>query len=550
MLCFLRAAALLAAAILMQTVMAGAKEPGGPLVEAPAGPIRGVQSGGLQIFKGIPFAAAPVGELRWKPPVAAPVFEREFDASKFGPACMQHRADQTSIYAENLKEVSEDCLSLNIWRRKDAKDAPVFVWIYGGSLRSGANSLSMYDGAVLAERGVIVVSINYRLGILGYMAHPELSAESPDGVSGNYGLLDQIEALKWIKKNIASFGGDPDNVTIAGESAGALSVMYLMASPPAQGLFHKAIAQSAYMISTPALKEARYGFPSAEAIGAYVADKLGAANIAALREMDAAALVKKSLEAGYIAWGTVDGAVLPDELVTIFDRGEQAPVPVLAGFNSGEIRSLRVLLPKAPANAKDYETAIRAGYGDLAEKVLARYPSSHIDESMLATTRDAMYGWTAERLVRKQTEAGAEGYLYLFDHGYPAADKAGLHAFHASEIPYVFGTIGKTAPTWPKIPNTAREKRLSDAMAGYWSSFARDGAPRAAGEHDWKPYSADKAYMYFADAPEGRATHLLPGMYELHEEVMCRRRAADIPWTWNVGVASPPLPPQPQGRQC
>jgi para-nitrobenzyl esterase len=363
-------------------------------------------------------------------------------------------------------------------------------------------------------------------------------------------LLDQIEALRWIQNNIAAFGGDPDNVTIAGESAGALSVMYLMTSPPARGLFHKAIAQSAYMISTPALKEARYGFPSAEAIGAYVAGKLGKQNIAAMREMDAAALVKKSLEAGYIAWGTVDGVVLPDELVDVFDRGEQAPVPIIAGFTSGEIRSLRVLLPKAPASAEDYEAAIRGAYGDLAGAFLERYPSSNIEESMLATTRDAMYGWTSERLVRKQTEAGAEGYLYLFDHGYPAANKAGLHAFHASEIPYMFGTIDDTTPNWPEIPGAPQERRLSDAMVGYWSSFARDGAPSAEGEHDWKPYSADEAYMYFADAPEGRATHLLPGMYELHEEVVCRRREAGIAWTWNVGVASPPLPPPAAGGQC
>jgi para-nitrobenzyl esterase len=304
------------------------------------------------------------------------------------------------------------------------------------------------------------------------------------------------------------------------------------------------------MISTPALKEARYGFPAAEAIGAYVAGKLGAENIAAMREMDADKLVRESLKAGYIAWGTVDGVVLPDELVDVFDRGEQAPVPILAGFTSGEIRSLRVLLPKAPASAEDYEAAIRGAYGDLAEAVLQRYPSSNIDESMLATTRDAMYGWTSERLVRKQIEAGAEGYLYLFDHGYPAADKAGLHAFHASEIPYMFGTIDDTTPTWPEIPGAPQERRLSDAMVGYWSSFAHDGAPSAAGEHDWKPYSADEAYMYFADAPEGRATHLLPGMYELHEEVVCRRREAGIAWTWNVGVASPPLPPPAAGGQC
>ncbi len=517
-----------------------------PVIDAPAGSIKGVDLNGVAAFKGIPFAAPPIGELRWKPPAPAPTWEGEFDATEYGPACVQFRADPTSIYAENLKAISEDCLSLNIWKPENAEGAPVFVWIHGGALRGGANSLSMYDGAALAESGLVVVSVNYRLGALGYLAHPDLSAESPDNVSGNYGLLDQIAALEWVQRNIEAFGGDPDNVTIAGESAGALSVMYLMASPPARGLFHKAIAQSAYMISTPALKEARYGVPAAEAVGLYVADKLGAKSIAELRAMDADTVIKESVKAGYVAWGVVDGVVLPDELVNVFDRGEQAPVPIIAGFNSGEIRSLRVLLPKAPKNAEEYEAEIRTRYGELAEAFLKQYPPSNVEESMLATTRDAMYGWTAERLARNQTEIGKAGYLYIFDHGYPAADEAGLHAFHASEIPYVFGTIDETTPTWPDIPYTPTEERMSDAMLNYWGSFARDGILRASGEHEWRPYSADEAYMYFAETPESRAKDLLPGMYELHEEVMCRRRAAGIAWNWNVGVASPPLPPQVQ----
>ncbi|PQA89580.1 carboxylesterase/lipase family protein [Hyphococcus luteus] len=542
----LAAAALLAANI--ACAHAGDGGQGGVLVKAPAGKVRGVAEEGVQAFKGIPYAAAPVGNRRWKPPAPAEQWEGAFDAGAFGPACMQYRANKDSIYDENVSAYSEDCLSLNIWKPKDAQNAPVFVWIHGGALRSGASGVSMYDGAAFAKRGVIFVSINYRLGILGYLAHPELSAESPDGVSGNYGLLDQIAALEWVQRNIGAFGGDPDNVTIAGESAGALSVMYLMASPPARGLFDKAVAQSAYMISTPSLKEQRYGMPAAEAVGLYVADKLEAEDIAALREMDAFSLTKKSLKTGYAAWGTVDGVVLSDELVNMFDRGEQAPVPILAGFNSGEIRSLRALLPKPPKNADAYEAEIRARYGELAEAFLKQYPPKNIEESMLATTRDAMYGWTAERLVRKQTEIGAEGYLYIFDHGYPAANEMGLHAFHASEIPYALGTIDKATPNWPDIPDTDREQEMSDAMVGYWTSFARDGEPSAQGYPSWRPYSSDEAYMYFADAPEGRATHLLPGMFELHEEVMCRRRAAgDIPWTWNVGVASPPLPPQAPG---
>ena len=516
----------------------------GAVVNAPAGIMRGVDLGDIHVFKGVPYAAAPVGDLRWRPPNPAPEWDGELDATKFGPACMQHRTNPTSIYAEDLPAMSEDCLMLNIWQPKNAKKAPVFVWIHGGALAGGASHLSMYDGAALAESGLVVVSINYRLGVIGWLAHPELSAESPDDVSGNYGLLDQIAALEWIQQNIEAFGGDADNVTIAGESAGALSAMYLMTSPRARGLFHKVIAQSAYMISTPALKEPRYGVPSAESIGVYVANALNAKDISAMRALDADALTKNAIKAGYIAWGTVDGVLMPDEIVNVFDRGEQAPVPIIAGFNSGEIRSLRALLPKAPKNADAYEAAIKEGYGDLADDFFAQYPSEQLSESMLATTRDAMYGWTSERLARKQSEIGENGFLYIFNHGYPAANDAGLHAFHASEIPYVFGTIYKVAPNWPEIPNTPTEKRLSDAMLAYWSSFARDGAPSAPGEPAWRPYSRDESYMYFEAGPEGSATNLLPGMYELHEEVICRRRAANVAWNWNVGVAAPPLPPQ------
>jgi para-nitrobenzyl esterase len=534
----LRAGAVLAAILCVQSAVAEERD---VIVNAPVGMFKGVERDGLEIFKGVRYALPPVGDLRWKPPVPAPRFEGVIDARKFGPACVQLRADPNSIYAEPLDLVSEDCLLLNIWKPKDAKDAPVFVWIHGGALRTGASSLEMYDGEALARRGLVVVSINYRLGVLGYLAHPQLSAESPQGVSGNYGLLDQIAALEWVRENIESFGGNPKNVTIAGESAGALSVMYLMASPKARGLFHKAIAQSAYMVSTPALKEPRFGMPAAEQAGVYIANMLGAKDIAALRAMDVRVLARRANDVGFVPWGVVDGVVLPDEIVNVFDRGEQARVPIIAGFNSGEIRSLRVLLPKPPANEKQYEAAIRKGYRDLADAFLALYPGDEIEESMLATTRDAMYGWTSERLVRAQTNVGARGYLYYFDHGYPAADEAGLHAFHASEIPYVFGTLDRTTPTWPKIPDTPVEKRMSEAMLNYWSSFARDGVPTAAGEPEWRPYSADESYMKFSAVPEA-ATDPLPGMFELHEEVMRRRRVANIGWNWNVGVAAPPLP--------
>ncbi len=265
--------------------------------------------------------------------------------------------------------------------------------------------------------------------------------------------------------------------------------------------------------------------------------------------MSARELVDRAAAAGYAPFGTVDGHVLPGQLVDVFARDEQAPVPILAGFNSGEIRSLRFLLPQPPADAAAYEAQIRERYTDLAGAFLKQYPSGDVPESMLAITRDALYGWTAERLVAKQTVAGVPSFLYFFDHGYPTADSMGLHAFHASEIPYVFGTTGKTPPRWPAVPATPVETQLSDAMASYWATFARDGVPSAAEQPRWAPYGTERAYMDFKDAPRP-ATHLLPGMYELNEQIVCRRRAkGGVPWNWNVGLASPPLPPEaPQCR--
>ncbi len=521
-----------------------ASEAAGPVVEAPAGTYRGTIEDGLEVFRGIRFAAPPVGDMRWRAPQPPDPVAGEIDAAEFGPACMQPSRTIESIYADTLPGgMGEDCLNLNIWAPEDAQSAPVFVWIHGGSLMRGANSQVMYNGSSYAEAGIVYVSINYRLGVLGYLAHPELSEQSPEGVSGNYGLLDQIAALEWVRDNIAAFGGDPETVTIAGESAGALSVAYLMVSPRAEGLFDRAIAQSAYTLSTPALREPQFGLPSAEGVGVYVASALGAGGIEDLRAMDAEAVVERTTPTGYIPWGTVDGVVLPDQPVNIFDRGEQAAAPVLAGFNEGEIRSLRMLLPPMPESADAYEAAIQSGYTDLSDAFLDHYPSTDIEESMLATTRDAMYGWTAERLVRTQAQTSQPGFLYYFDHSYPAANALGLRAFHASELPFMFGDIQRLSEFWPAPPDTDSERAFGSAMFDYWSSFARDGVPSAAGGPDWPAYGDGEHYMHLGDQPEAGAD-LMPGMFELHEAVMCRRRAGNVGWHWNVGVAAPPLPPQ------
>lgn len=510
------------------------------------GKITGLElPGSITAYKGIRYAQPPTGEMRWKPPVPAADWTDVRKANDYAPACMQLRATVQSIYTDDPAQMSEDCLFLNVWMPKHAVKAPVMVWIHGGALRGGHLTGGLYDGSQLARKNVVVVTVNYRLGVLGYFAHPELTAESAHGSSGNYGLLDQIEALHWVRDNIARFGGDPTNVTLFGESAGALSAIELMTSPLARGLFQKVIVQSGYMVSNMELKRPSFGQPSAEDVGQYIAEKMGAANLAALRAMDATALTKDSYAAGFDPQATIDGWVLPRQIVEAFDRGEQAPVPVIAGFNGGEARSLRFFVPPLPKTAAEYEAKVRDTFGDLAPRFRKLYPSTDMEESALAAARDGFYGWTAQRLARKQTQLGVPAYLYLFEHQYPAEVPLHLEAFHASELPYEFGLIGSgTLPkNWPRMPDDARERGLSEAIMDYFTSFAHSGKPVADGGPAWKSFAEGEAYMDFAETPHA-SSGIFPGTYELQEEIISRRRAAGTQnWYVNIGLLSPVVPP-------
>lgn len=515
-----------------------------PVVDMPAGVVRGIRDGDVEVFRAIPYALPPVGERRWRPPVPMPRWTAVRQAEQVGVACMQP-AMAAGPYNRGPQTMSEDCLTLDITAPANARKAPVMVWIHGGTLIWGTAHSRMYDGREFARRGVILVSINYRLGVLGYLAHPELSAESADKVSGNYGLLDQVAALRWVRENVAAFGGDPENVTIFGESAGALSVEYLLASPSARGLFDKAIVQSGYLFTMPELRDARYEEFSAEAIGSWLGGKLAAPGVAELRAMDARKLVDGAAAAGYAPFGTIDGKILPRQLVDTFDRGEQAPAPLLAGFTSGEVRGLRFLLPPLPASPDAYEREVRDRYGDLAETYLRLYPpTADPEQTRLAASRDVVFGWASERLVRSQAAAGQPSYLYYFDHDYPAAAAADLTAFHASEVPFVFGTLAGLPAWWPAIPDTAEHRGISGAMLDYWTSFARTGRPTAGNGPDWAPFGPDRAYMTFGKSPL-LSRPFMPGMFELHEQVMCRRRQSGAQsWNWRSASLAPVLPPQ------
>lgn len=535
-------------ALLAALALAAPARASGPVVRTEQGSVRGALEDGLRVFRGVPYALAPVGERRWRPPAPAQAWTGVRDVRAFEPSCVQPPVPRESVYYDPPEAMSEDCLTLNVWAPARARRAPVIVWIHGGSLRIGGSAEPLFGGANLARRGIVFVSMNYRLGVLGWLSHPELNAESPSRVSGNYGLLDQIQALRWVRANVAAFGGDPANVTIMGESAGALSATYLLTSPLARGLFHKAIVQSTNLRPMPELGRAAYGLQSGEALGTALGDAIGARSLADLRAMDAEALTIAATRARFAPQGVVDGWALPRQLLDSFDAGEQARVPLLTGFTAGEMRTGLVPLPPIPASAEAYEAEIRRRYRDLAPSFLALYPASNMRESMLATLRDAVFGWSSERLVHDYARAGVPAYLYLFDHCDSAMRERDLCAFHASELPYVFGHVGPDAvlpPNWPRPVGAARES-LSSAMIDYWVSFARTGRPQSRRGPAWPAYdAAGQSYMHFGDAAEPRRD-LLPGMFEHHEEFVRRRRAAGQLWHTNVGVTAP-VDDQPAG---
>lgn len=534
-------AALLLAGLLSVTAPAHAGS--APEVSVAQGRLIGSAEDGITVYRGIPYARPPVGDRRWRAPEPPAAWDGPRDATRFGASCVQPPVPETSIYYDPPEAMSEDCLTLNVWAPEDAEDLPVIVWIHGGSLRIGGSAEPMYDGANFARRDTVFVSLNYRLGVLGWLAHPDLTAETPEAGSGNYGLLDQIAALQWVRQNIARFGGDPDNVTVMGESAGALSVTFLLVSPLSHGLFDKAIAQSTNLRDMPLLQRTAYGMPSAEQIGQDFAGAMDAAGIAELRAMDADALTLASLRQRFVAQGTIGTTALPLQIVDGLESGSRHPVPLLTGFTSGEMRAGLVPLAQVPESPEAYENLIRGSHADLAEQFLRVYPSSDVRESMLATLRDAVFGWSSERLARDFAAAGQPAYLYIFDHCYPAAEARDICAFHASELPFVFGQTGPESDlpiNWP-LPAGASDEALSETMQDYWVNFARSGNPNGPELPHWPGYGTDEGYLHL-DNGAHPSRDPLPGMFELHEQIVCRRRAAGGQWFANIGVTAETLP--------
>jgi para-nitrobenzyl esterase len=437
---------------------------------------------GVRAYFGVPFAAPPVGDLRWRPPAPVPAWEGVRKADRFAPQCVQPGRAADSVYAEFAGEqaMSEDCLYLNVWTpAKTAADAlPVMVWIHGGAFQQGSAANPVFVRGDLTAQGVVLVTINYRLGPFGFMAHPELSAEG-QGASGNYGLHDMAAALRWVQRNIAEFGGDPAKVTVFGQSAGAHGVIALMASPEGRGLFRYAIAQS-FGISR--MENLAWG----EAQGARFAEGAGAGSVAALRDLSADELLRRYLAQSERFMPIADGRFLPKPLADIYAAGEQQAVPLLTGWNRDEGTAF-----PATANAEAFHAQLKKRFGDRAEAAEKLYPGS--DDAQAAKSSRELFGdevfAAGVHAAAREHARIAPTYVYHFAHMQPfrpgqryreANPATALGVFHSSEYPYIFGTTRELTRDWAED-----DDRMTALMQAIWGRFAKTGNPNAEGLAQW-----------------------------------------------------------------
>jgi para-nitrobenzyl esterase len=463
------------------------------LVES--GAVEGAAKNGITVYLGLPFAAPPVGELRWREPQPVARWEGTRKATSFAPACMQKGV---SMPGETPPVTSEDCLYLNIWTpaRLGPDRLPVIVWIHGGGYKNGSASMPLYWGDRLAQRGVIIVSIAYRLGPLGFLAHADLTAESAHKSSGNYGLLDQIAALEWIRRNIAAFGGDPRRVTIAGQSAGAMSVSMLMASPRAKGLFHRAIGQSGGLFEPMQLAPS-YLLANAERDGGEYASSVGAVSIAALRELRAADLLGG--KAGSVSHPVIEPHALPAAPYDAFSSGSYNDVPVLVGFNAEEARAL---IDVGPVKAATFEADIKRSFGALPAPLMAAYPHANDEQARQARLdleRDLRFGWDMWAWARLQLKSGRHPvYFYYFAQKPPFPDgsiHAGWGASHFAELWYMFDHLDQDPWHW-----SAADRKLAKHMSGYWTNFAKSGDPNGDRLPLWPPFDGANTVLHLSES--------------------------------------------------
>jgi para-nitrobenzyl esterase len=498
-------------AILICAMMLSVRALAADRVRTDAGMVEGTASvdGKVRIFKGIPFAAPPVGALRWKAPQPVPSWTGVRQATEFGARCMQGGIFNDMVFRDNGP--SEDCLYLNVWTPATSSRArlPVMVWIYGGGYQAGSSSGPHQDGENLAKKGVVVVNMNYRLGVFGFFSHPDLTRESDHHASGNYGLLDQVAALHWVRRNIAAFGGAPGKVTIFGESAGSFSVSALMASPLAQGLFQRAIGESGALFSATLDLQP---LARTEEVDGKFADSLGAHSLEALRAMpaqellDAAMKQRERLKEHAIRFRpNIDGYLLPESVSAIFARSRQSPVPLLAGWNADE-GHYPAILGEAEPTVQNYMARMHTLFGDKADALLKLYPAGTDEQAKRSAqdlAGDQFTAYSTWKWIEMQAATGKSPvYRYQFDDAPPpsAAQRTGppLGAYHSAEVAFVFETLAPDERPW-----RPEDKKLSDLMSSYWVNFARTGDPNGPGLPRWPAYRRQSGYevMHLTASP-------------------------------------------------
>lgn len=495
-----RLKALLICAILMASVLLATAASGKvPLVvQTKSGPIIGALAfTGHRVFKGIPYAAPPVGELRWKAPQDPEPWKIPKLCDKFGSSCPSYPAS-TDLDLQ-LETFDEDCLYLNVWTPAESQDSrlPVMVYVHGGSFLTGSAAKTFYNGAYLAKRDVVVVTFNYRLGIFGFFCHPGLADPLTGGSYGNYGLLDQIAALKWVRDNIAAFGGDPEKVTFFGESAGAVSVLALMSSPLSQGLYRAAIAQSGAIPFNLKSKEGASGF------WAGITDKHGIAegqaSLDAMRSLSWEQLLRMtpSNDGLMPARSTldllcIDGHLFKQQPLDVWRAGNQMHVPLIVGLTSDE---MGVIAAEGPASEDEYLLALRKYFGEHAERIISRYPFDRTAPGRAFATLmgDSIFSYSSYLASSLHAKAGNPVFRYVFSYAGKLLKSAGVGAFHSSDILYLFGIVDNAA--FPP-----QERDMARLFADYWTSFAKLGSPSPEGLPYWPAYEEETAYSMVLDS--------------------------------------------------
>jgi para-nitrobenzyl esterase len=499
------------------------------------------EDGTVRIYRGIPFAAPPVGDLRWREPQPPANWTGVRDGSEFASRCTQARVYADMVFRD--KGNSEDCLYLNVWTPKNPgkKKLGVMLWFFGGGFTAGSGDEFRYDGEALAKKGIIVVTCNYRLGVFGFFSHPELTKESPNHASGNYGLLDQTAAMDWVVKNIAAFGGDPKNITLGGESAGSFSVSAQMASPLAIGKFQKAIGESGAFFSNGSSPLRTLPLAKSEEAGAKFGSSIGANTLADLRAIPADKLLQEvgaqaAKKDGYHPSPNIDGYFLTESPADTFAAGKQAHVPLLAGWNRDEVKMAVLFNPKKPT-PQSFADDAKAKYGDASAEFLKLYPASTDAEALqsaYALASDNFIIFSTWKWVNMQVEtAKAPVYHYIFEEvpatkpgstiGPSKIPASEVGARHAGEIEYVFGTL-----KWEALPWTPEDFKVSDLMVSYWANFIAKGDPNGPGLPKWPRYDAkdDWQTMHLVDDSSAAAPEANRGRYVFMDQQAPKLQAA------------------------